>query len=837
MPDDVLLKYQSVIEELRDKLGSPNFDKIFQNKTKALSKPDQFLLKMEMNRLSQPVQRFIDLRGQVTGDVRPYEHNGKQHFMDDLAIEVFEKALKQHGSYTLAVYESVMNTENNHKVMQRKAKALGTDAPINVKEPEKEQALTHLVEFASYETRSEERMNYSIRVKIHISAKNTVEANTSDISVSGCKVKLPMRYQLKAGQKLNIRLVGLEQDFELGLKEGVQYEVVAIEPVSDETNYIRMKRTYAENSASFDDFLRSFIHGNKRRYKVNLDNTLEAVIVKGYEQYYLPRVSSLFVYISDKSQALTPTLSLTNENNINTLRYFTDETKQSVLSSILNPKRLSMIIQQPGQVKSTVLYCFTHIVAGKVYFYSSTAQELDLVPALKALFFGFGSQKSSWRTFNLQMLPTIEADAFIPLSLPESASADIAKFNKPPSARVQGFIQNIQYITLLTDITSKAASLEYQKNTFNKDQVNALKQFGHAKQKTYANIDAVALEYVNLRSETRYLYKTTIELEQEESGKITAHTLDLSENGLQIELSEPTLYEKGDLLLVALPEMQKITKKYQLSKLPYEIMAVSKTKTIVNLRSYHPTPDLQHQGTLFFTQLIGHNKEKLQAAEESPKTPGLSNALRNMATKNVCQFPFYMHKKGAHFEIGAIGKGLYPNSCHLLLRHFGLLNDQFSIEHFIPESVINDIFVPRLKALKRQDPPLQIDLYIRFNPLIKNIEKAMMCDFMPTEYTGITKKSFITASTTQDLFFGFRIYLSRTGRPDTEYLSKELSYISHYAIHKAKVLEEELWSVVCVGEMIEITQELIQRYHIEPSIIKNMQIRKQRWLDKLNQST
>ena len=95
MPDDVLLKYQSVIEELRDKLGAPNFDKIFQNKTKALSKPDQFLLKMEMNRLSQPVQRFIDLRGQVTGDVRPYEHNGKQHFMDDLAIEVFEKAIKQ----------------------------------------------------------------------------------------------------------------------------------------------------------------------------------------------------------------------------------------------------------------------------------------------------------------------------------------------------------------------------------------------------------------------------------------------------------------------------------------------------------------------------------------------------------------------------------------------------------------------------------------------------------------------------------------------------------------------------------------------------------------------
>ena len=46
-------------------------------------------------------------------------HNGKQHFMDETAIEVFEAALKQYGGYTLAVYEAVMNTENNHRLLQR----------------------------------------------------------------------------------------------------------------------------------------------------------------------------------------------------------------------------------------------------------------------------------------------------------------------------------------------------------------------------------------------------------------------------------------------------------------------------------------------------------------------------------------------------------------------------------------------------------------------------------------------------------------------------------------------------------------------------------------------
>lgn len=98
------------------------------------------------------------------------------------------------------------------------------------------------------------------------------------------------------------------------------------------------------------------------------------------------------------------------------------------------------------------------------------------------------------------------------------------------------------------------------------------------------------------------------------------------------------------------------------------------------------------------------------------------------------------------------------------------------------------------------------------------------------------KRVFITASAQQDLFFGFRIFLSRTGRPDTEYLAKELSYISQYAQHKARVLEEELWSVVCVGEMIEITDELTQRYNIEAKLLHNMALRKKNWLQKLTLS-
>ncbi len=74
MTDDILFKYESLVDELKSYLGNSKFDSIFKSKTAGLTKPEQFLIKMEMSRLSQPIARFIDLRGQVTGQVKPFEY-------------------------------------------------------------------------------------------------------------------------------------------------------------------------------------------------------------------------------------------------------------------------------------------------------------------------------------------------------------------------------------------------------------------------------------------------------------------------------------------------------------------------------------------------------------------------------------------------------------------------------------------------------------------------------------------------------------------------------------------------------------------------------------------
>ena len=830
MAADKLQQYQPLIEELKQQLGTPGFDQFFAQQTIDLSKPDQFLLKMEMSRLSQPIDRFIDLRGQVSGDVKPYIYNGKQHFMDDLAVAVFEEEIVKHGKYTLAVYEAVMHTDNNFRVMQKRAQAQADDKKEQSTESVPQGA--KVINFASYESRVEERMNYSIKISVEVSRTNIISANTSDISLSGAKIKIHPKAQFEKGQLLTIRLIGLEQDFELGLKGGVQYEVVAIEPVNLEYQHVRLKRTFVEKNPGFDEFLNSFIHGNKHRYKINLDNTMDAVVCKGYEQFYLPRVSSLFVFFSKvKDKFLLPSMLLTNENNAFIHYYFEDERKKSSLYSIFTQKRLAHLQALPNQVKEAVLYAFTYSKGGKIYYYSAFDFELKKEQALSSLFFGFGAQKSSWRAFKIQIMPSFHEDAYIPLSLPSNAGKSLEKINKRPPPRVQGLVKDVQNLMLITDITDPKQTEVYKQSVYDSAQVNQLKHFGHGKSNAPPHLEVVALEYVNLRAHKRFLYKTNALFMLDASKIFNGHTRDFSVMGLQVELTEPADVAKGDLVNINLPDLQRITKKHDLSSLRYQVMAVSKSQTIINLK-VHKITENQHPAIEFFTQLIDKNKSKLQACEESPKIPGLSTALRNMITKSVCQFPLYLHKESAHSKVGAVGKGLYPTKLHKVLEYFSKGNNKtLDISSVFPSRFIEEELSDTLRQRSRQDKPLQYTLFLRFNPDKNSLSEALKSQIVRENDSVDSLFLFIKKALKKEILFVFKLYVSKTGRPDTDYLSNELKYVSHYALHKAKDLEQALWDVTGVCDLIDITDEALSTIDIEDSLLERMANKKRLWLE------
>jgi hypothetical protein len=50
-------------------------------------------------------------------------------------------------------------------------------------------------------------------------------------------------------------------------------------------------------------------------------------------------------------------------------------------------------------------------------------------------------------------------------------------------------------------------------------------------------------------------------------------------------------------------------------------------------------------------------------------------------------------------------------------------------------------------------------------------------------------------------------------------MQSELNYVSVYAVHKAKILEEQLWNISAVGDIIDITDEVLRRSDFSESAI------------------
>ncbi len=817
-----LKEHQHIIDQLKALTKSAEFEPLFLQLTADLAKSKQFLLKMELKRLAQPCDFFIDLRGHVDGEVRPYNYRDKTHYMDDQAVRLFETGIAQFGQYTLGVYEEVMNADNNFRVMHRKETAQRLQSVLQkntltttASEPEPETSADNndgikLIQFGHYISRREERMNFGIDVEVRFD-NNRFMASTSDLSVSGCKLKIPKGREAEVGQHINIAFKGLEQEFTLELAHGVDYQLLDIEQ-QDKFSYWRLKRLADDQEQQFSRFLQQFIHGNKRRYKVNLDNATDAVITKGYEQFFLPHINCLPVFFNLMDKVVTARFALTTDYNKHIWHYFLDEQQQPVLPALLTAKRLNQLLKQDTEQKSALLYTFTHAAKGKLYFYSATNIELEESLALRQLFFGFGAGKNSFRVFQLCLLRTSDQDATQHYAIPAGAHQQSEVATRPPPL-IQGIIKTLRFIVSLTDISQQHSSFWYQQYTYAPEQLRELNQFACRRAAITAPCEAIPVHYVNLRAESRYLYKTSISIEQgADLPSIQGFSRDFSAGGLQIETEQAVTFSKGQRVLLALPDLQKITNKFQLQQLPYEVMAVSKSKTIMNLRV--PPTEQSHPGRLFFQQLIQSNRAKLTLAEETPKYPGMSEALRNMYLKVQNSFAFYVHRKGIRYDVNVVGRGLQLNLLHRLLSLPQGQADTLQLEPLLQNNAANLQFASQLKNMKRFDAPYSYELYMRLSA--GSVDPAKLSSHYDYEFnTEQDKQDFIRQALQQDLLFAFKIFLSRTGRLDADYITKELNYISIYAIHKAKSLEEELWSVAGVGEVLDISAEIPLRFGIE----------------------
>jgi hypothetical protein len=287
---------------------------------------------------------------------------------------------------------------------------------------------------------------------------------------------------------------------------------------------------------------------------------------------------------------------------------------------------------------------------------------------------------------------------------------------------------------------------------------------------------------------------------------------DCSVSGLKIELDSPFEQRINSRVSISFPELQKKTKQFVLVDLKYRVKHINFDKLVLHLEAIS-----EHElsiAEVFFTLLIDNNRDKLKTLSNEELVPGMGHALRCLQARNSPQLCTYMEKhSGGYFPSKTTMQPVRASWLSLLkhdmpatkMNNSWLFQDKHKSSAFIRDA---------LRSLRITPRPIQAEIYVAFDPSELDYESAIVAQWENELTTHRSKLQFIKTAKARGEFYAFSVHVSRSNRPDTSFLEQEMAYITRYAIHKAKQLEEKMWDISGQIYLTDITQEALFRYQI-----------------------
>jgi len=341
--------------------------------------------------------------------------------------------------------------------------------------------------------------------------------------------------------------------------------------------------------------------------------------------------------------------------------------------------------------------------------------------------------------------------------------------------------------------------------------VAKLKKYGHPRLTKPSSVDGLGISYKNQRQELRFIYDTPAVVECEKV-QWQGRSHDFSISGLKIELDNSAVLVKGDVVYLTFPKLQKITSAFDLNQLPYEIIRINKKKTILNLRVHVKAH--QHIGRAFFKLLISKNRDKLTPDEYAMLTPGLAEALRTSYAKKMSSLALVVQTSGSRYKVETIVSNNDSSELFQQMKRLSDRDNYYNLYPLITKLQSSGLLEQHLKALLIDDEPVSELLYLAIDPNEHKVDRAVRIALESELNTTELKQFFIKKALQKGQFYCLKFMISRTNEPDIEYLNAELSYISTYAIHRAKKIEQDIWSVAGVIQCFDITKEVLSSYKL-----------------------
>ncbi len=778
--------------ELIPYLHNQNFKEIFAEFTSGGPNNAQFLLRMELRRLCSPCLRVIDFR--ADGDTEMFTYNGISHFLQKDDIEEFNSQLAYYdGVYTKGLYEEIVRSHNERKKQKRNEGALQQDP----NRPTRYQV--EGIRFTSYAHRRDERMFYSSPIKVNFSNGQTIDARTSDLSCSGIKVLLPFALEFHGREKITITFTHLIELYPKAASflTNVPYETLGID--NKDVRYWLKTRCLSDNK-ELERFIFSFQNANKYRYRIDIDYMAYTLNIKALEYQYLPKVIGIPLFFAG-TENIKLAYALKSDYNHEQLDYWRDEKANDKMNSLFTGDRLNRILSKPEGKQYTYIYTFKHTSDNHIFFLSATLEELQENDLLST-FFSMSKGRSTFRVYRFEINK---------LNLTEKAINSL--INERSADKTEGLAQNLQelsYVGLLTRIDNNNDAEIYSQFQSTKS-VNELQRFTHVT----SNVEPAKLEYLQYitpRKEQRYIYQTKVGVSNDVFSEVIGFTRDISTHGLQIELPRPVKYYNGDVVYVTLPDFQKLKKSISLTHVPYEVVFINSAHTVMHLQLHGNVYSAVAQ---FFEELIKANTKILEPAKTVPHMSEMSKILRSLTVSNLFSTPvIFMRSKSS--RLGYACESANGIQGQKLLHIVKSEDKHLNLYPLFSNQVLKGCVLPLLQEAKNTDDQKMMTIYVRRHTNEKGISYVPMAE---SNFKSLAEKQeFIKQGFSNGYFGAFNIYLTATGKPDTSEINTELDYIRRYAPHKFKILESNIWNVMGIGDIIDITESVLIKHGLNIKI-------------------
>jgi hypothetical protein len=741
----------------------------------------------------QPCEEPIDLRNLFPDDCFTHKHGTLTHYLDDAAIQFFHQQVKRYGNkYTLGVNLAVLK----HASARFSAPTTDSSTPtaVGANNDEIVYKPPAIIPVGYSQHRGEVRLNFATDIEIELPNGNVLMARSVDISPSGMQVRLPDLLEVVEGMELDVFFPTLEEEHEQEF--GAVNYVLMSSAIGSMYMTLKLARV-KPGDHPFDVFIEDFISSKKHRYRVDAEDSRIAMTAKAWEYLYVKALPHLVAFVSTSDDKIKILELAISDQNV----HQTKGLGNSMLSSIehtMSKLRLQALAQRKGE--RAEIYACRYQGTGLRRRLCARSWEFE-DEQQRQLFLSNTANLDTFRAWRIEVVPLSE--------IPEQRSLELleklAEESVEQSDALINQLNQCEYLMYLVDITAEirreplliAQDLQQTEDYF-------FDQF-EIRRKASAEYTRLRLGIGRQRNEDRYIYQSPIELKFY-GEKLRGKTLDLSVNGLKIQLETPKTFQLRDAVAIDFLGLRKKFKTAKnLTKEAYRVAACTQSGIVCLTRDYRVS---NHKAAVFIDKLIKNNQGVL------PSCTGerwMSTKARLMETwLNHClpAQALLVTRHGSNYDVPYLLTGANTSE---VMAPFSIGKDLYHLEELLN--------VRKLRLLIRQlpaaDKPLTTEIYVEQRI---DLEEQSIVDITVADCDDfkddLQRAEYVASGLTADQFKCYKVSLSKIPRLEKVDLIDDIKMIRRNARHQLSEFEEEFKAMVAITELVDITDIVLERYNL-----------------------